>query len=99
MLILRVSLPTFFALLLLSLACGCSGTTLASSTETTAEAQPAPDGVVRVPEASLPFIQVTPVAATENAAVLRAPARVAFRSLDKMQIFLAIGTIDMTQDT
>jgi len=67
-------------LLLLCVASGCSGASKANSVETKPETQaPPPDGVVQVPEASRRFIEVKPVASEENAAVLRAPARVAFR--------------------
>jgi membrane fusion protein, heavy metal efflux system len=79
MLNLRAPMPALSVVLFWFLAPGCSGASTASSTEAAAETQPAPDGVVQVPEASWQFIQVERLAAQENAAVLRAPARIAFR--------------------
>lgn len=79
MLNLRARKPAFSLVVSLFLGPGCSEATTADSTETAAVTQPLPDGVVQLPEASRHFIQVEPVAAQENAAVLRAPARVAFR--------------------
>jgi membrane fusion protein, heavy metal efflux system len=79
MLNLRATIPAFSVVFFLVLAAGCSRESKVSSTETVAEPQLQPDGVVLVPEASRQFIKVEPVAALKNAAVLRAPARVAFQ--------------------
>jgi cobalt-zinc-cadmium efflux system membrane fusion protein len=58
---------------------GCSQTGHGHAPEIVDSIERDADGVIRVPETSLPFIEVEQVAARDNAAVLRAPARVAFR--------------------
>lgn len=73
--VLVLALSTTF----LSVAVGCAESTDSQSPQTPAETQPPLDGVVVVPEASWQFIEVDRVTARENAAVLRAPARVDFR--------------------
>jgi membrane fusion protein, heavy metal efflux system len=80
MLTVRLPLLASCSILFLCLASGCSGAGRASSVDTpTGEVHRPPDGVIQVAEASRPFINVEPVAVRESAAVLRAPARVAFR--------------------
>src|SRR5690606_13914921 len=72
--------PIASSLSALVFAVGCSSASNASPSEPP-RAEPAPtsaDGVVKVAQASRKFIRVEPAALKENAAVLRAPARVAF---------------------
>jgi cobalt-zinc-cadmium efflux system membrane fusion protein len=70
----RLLLP--FVLLLT--AAGCSGPPAAPAADRIPE-EPLPDGVVRIPAASLPFIAVQPVSVEQGEAVLTAPAHVAFQ--------------------
>lgn len=74
----RTSIAVLSAVVLL-LTLACSGASEGSSPDTTTEAPLTRDGEVHVPEVSWQFIEVEQIATQANAAVLRAPARVAFR--------------------
>jgi cobalt-zinc-cadmium efflux system membrane fusion protein len=65
-------------LALLLIVTGCSGPPPAPASDRIPE-EPLPDGVVRIPQASLPFIAVEPVSVEQGEAVLTAPAHVAFQ--------------------
>jgi cobalt-zinc-cadmium efflux system membrane fusion protein len=63
----------------LSFGIGCTEATDSNPPVTPPQMQPATEGLVVVSEASWQFIEVERVTARQNAAVLRAPARVDFR--------------------
>lgn len=73
-----VPLPGLLLVLVLSTATvlGCAETRVIDGARELPA--PLPDGVVRIPEASFPFVEIEEIGTARNAGVLRAPARVAF---------------------
>jgi cobalt-zinc-cadmium efflux system membrane fusion protein len=70
--------PLSFALLYAFVG-GCSGPSDAPPSQVPPPPEALPEGVVKIPEASRSFIRVEPAATADNVAVIRAPAKVAFR--------------------